>query len=111
METVDAERRVVFLPRIPFEMVIPGAGIKVVRKQFPVRLGYSGSPYKAQGKTFVRAGADYRTADVFGHGQQYVAQGRVCRAEDFGVLVSPARIITRPDGTVVTLVMNVVYPD
>ena len=48
---------------------------------------------------------------MFGHGQQYVAEGRVCKAEDFGVLVSPARIITRPDGTVVTLVMNVVYPE
>ena len=36
METVDAERRVVYLPRIPFEMIIPGAhALQILPEDYP----------------------------------------------------------------------------
>ena len=64
---------------------------------------------KSEGNTLLSVGADLRD-DVFSHGQAYVIASRVPTAAQFGVLVSPDRIITRGDATVVTLMTNVMFP-
>ena len=67
---------VVDIPRIHFEFYRGRSGIKIVRKQFPLRLAYARSIHRVQGDTLDYIGLDLTTAP-FAHGQLKVAMGRV----------------------------------
>ena len=60
--------------------------MKMLRKQFPVRLTYCMSINKAQGQTLKRVGL-YLPNPVFSHGQLYVALSRVSRPENITIFV------------------------
>jgi hypothetical protein len=108
--TLDAARRIVFIPRLNFDLPLPNSHLRVTRKQFPLRLAYCLTGNKSQGKTLQCVGADLRD-DVFSHGQAYVIASRVPAAHQFGVLVHPDRIVRRGDGTDLALMTNVVFPE
>ena len=107
--TLGPHARRVFIPRIRFDINLPGAAVGIVRHQFPVRLAYANTINKAQGKTLGRVCVDLRQ-DVFGHGQLYVACGRVTRRADVAFLVTPERCNKGFDGDRVVAI-NVVYPE
>ena len=60
--------------------------IKMIRKQFPVRLTYCMSINKSQGQTLQRVGL-YLPNPVFSHGQLYVALSRVSRPDSITVFI------------------------
>jgi len=62
--------RLVTIPRASTDILVNGA--KVVRKQFPLRLGYAITVHGSQGKTLDKACFDGRNG-VFAQGQLYVA--------------------------------------
>jgi ATP-dependent DNA helicase PIF1 len=107
--TLTAVPQRVFLPRIKFPIRIPGSELHICRYQFPIRLAYSVTVNKSQGKTLDRVCYDDRSG-AFSHGQPYVAPGRVRSIQDVAFLVDPARVVV--DGnTVRVIVTNVVYPE
>ncbi len=58
--TLDAARRIVFVPRLKFDLPLPNSHLRVTRKQFPLRLAYCLTGNKSQGKTLQCVGADLR---------------------------------------------------
>jgi hypothetical protein len=103
----------VLIPRITCDVTVPGGGasLTVKRTQFPLRVAYAITTNRSQGKTLARACLDIRS-DVFGHGQLYVALGRVCDRGSLALLVDKARIVRDPaDGSLALIVRNVVYPE
>lgn len=73
---------------------------KISRVQFPVRLCFAMTINKAQGQSFNIVGVDLR-AQVFTHGQFYVAMSRVTD-------ISKLYILEQPGGR---QLMNIVYPE
>ena len=64
--------------------------IKMIRRQFPVRLTYCMSINKAQGQTLKKCGL-YLPAPVFSHGQLYVAMSRVSSPENITVYIDGSK--------------------
>ena len=110
LTTLTVPQRAVWLPRTPFDIKMDGPGLIVRRMQFPLRLVYAATSYKAQGKTYTRVGVDL-SRDMFSHGQLYVAVGRVPTADQLAVCVAPCRILQQAEGAPITLIVNVVYPE
>ena len=110
LATLTVPPRVVYVPRIPFDIPMEGPGLIVRRMQFPLRLVYAATSYKAQGKTYARVGVDL-SRDMFSHGQLYVAMGRVPSATALAVCVAPGRIVQQAGRERVVLIVNVVYPE
>ena len=82
--------KVFYLPRISFAMNLQRKGIKLTRKQFPVRAGYVKTINRAQGSTLNRTGIDLRK-DCFAHGQLAVALSRVRNRTDILILTTPEK--------------------
>jgi ATP-dependent exoDNAse (exonuclease V) alpha subunit len=97
VETIpaDPDRQPVtaFIPRIIFEVKMDDAS-SFHRRQFPVRLAYAATVNKAQGQTIEKAVYDTQEADIFAHGQCYVAFSRVRKREDILVLNNKTHHIT-----------------
>jgi len=72
---------VVDIPRISFHFYRGRSGIKIIRKQFPLRLAYARSIHRVQGDNLNRVNLDLTTRP-FVHGQLKVALGRVSRGSD-----------------------------
>jgi hypothetical protein len=62
--------------------------MRFTRRQFPVKLAYSTTINRAQGKTLDRVCVDLRTP-VFSHGQLYTALSRVRTINDVAILLKP----------------------
>ena len=82
--------------RIDFQFEF--SDIKVLRRQFPIRLAFSATVHKAQGTTLFKLVVDLRT-NFFAPGQLYVALSRTRRASDVLLLHNPEH--TPPDAEVV----------
>jgi energy-coupling factor transporter ATP-binding protein EcfA2 len=100
----------VFIPRITFVIAVPGGAVKVRRTQFPIRVAYSMTINKSQGKTLERVLLDLRCG-VFGHGQLYVGIGRVRTSVSIAILLCPGHKITMLELDELYWVTNVVYPE
>ena len=75
--TLGANPKFYNVPRIPFTVTLPyGRSIKMVRKQFPLRLAYSMTYNKSQGQEFDKVVVDIRK-NPFTHGHLYVALSRI----------------------------------
>ena len=87
---------VVFLPRCPFKFKNGTQGMEISRVQFPIRVAYALTINRSQGQTIDVVGIDLR-ADVFQHGQLYVAVGRVRARHRLKILLGRHRIVDRGD--------------
>ena len=85
-----------YLPRIDLSPSGSHLPFKLVRRQFPIKPAMSMN--KSQGQTFERVGL-YFAAEVFTHGQLYVALSRVKRRTDFKVEKTPLQDINEDDCT------------
>ena len=83
--------KIFFIPRITFSMVLKRKGIKLNRKQFPIRAGYVKTFNRSQGATLDRTGPDLRT-ECFCHGQLAVAISRVRTREDVLILTTQDKL-------------------
>ena len=79
-------------------------GIRLSRKQFPVRAGYVKTINRAQGATLNRTAIDLRT-DCFAHGQLAVALSRVRSRNELLILTLKEKL----DDNGYALAKNVVY--
>ena len=68
---------VVEIPRIPLVSEGEDVPIGFKRTQFPLRLAFSMTINKAQGRTFNYVGLELYNRSVFTHGQLYVALSRI----------------------------------
>ena len=98
--------KIFFLPRITFVMNLQYRGIRLSRKQFPVRAGYVKTINRAQGATLNRTAIDLRT-DCFDHGQFAVALSRVRSRNNLLVLTLKEKL----DDNGYALAKNVVYKE
>ena len=104
--TLCSDQRKVLLPRIQFSMTVPTSAVRIIRRQFPLRLAYAQTINKSQGQTLARVCFDVRSP-VFTHGASYVAMGRVEEAADLALLVGDDAI--GPDGR--CYILNIVYSE
>jgi len=75
----DSSRRTFMLHRIDFQFEY--LDFKITRRQFPIRLAFSATVHKGQGKTLSRLIVDLRS-NFFSPGQLYVALSRTRKSED-----------------------------
>jgi hypothetical protein len=73
--TLYADDEDVLIPRISFTYVLP-SGHTLLRRQFPLTLGYATTFNSCQGLNLDRVGVDL-TYPVFSHGQLYTALSRI----------------------------------
>jgi hypothetical protein len=92
------------IPRIRFK-INHFLGFTIVRTQFPLELAYAMSKNKSQGQGFSRCLIDTR-AEVFAHGQEYVAFSRLRDIKYGAVFCNQDQIW---EGEIV--ISNVVYPE
>ena len=100
------KNRTFFLPRISFIMNLQKKGIKLTRKQFPIRAGYVKTINRAQGSTLHKTGIDLRK-DCFAHGQLAVALSRVRNRDDLIILTTP----DKQDAHHRAVTTNIVYQE
>jgi hypothetical protein len=105
-KTLCSAQRTVLLPRITFNMSVPSSAVRIVRRQFPIRLAYAMTTNKSQGQTLARVCYDLRQP-VFTHGACYVGLGRVEEAEDLALLLGEDA--QGPDGR--WYILNIVYTE
>ena len=101
---IAQKNRIFYLPRICFTMNLQRKGIKLTRKQFPIRAGYVKTINRAQGCTLHKTGVDLRK-DCFAHGQLAVALSRVRQRNEIIILTTPEKLTVH--GHAITT--NVVY--
>lgn len=89
------------IPRIKLSSSEEDFPFILTRKQFPVCLSFAVSINKSQGQSFDIVGVDLR-ADVFTHGQFYVAMSRVTSVSGLRVLLRGPPLINP---------LNIVYPE
>ena len=99
-------KNIFFIPRITFSMVLKRKGIKLTRKQFPLRAGYVKTFNRSQGATLDRTGLDLRS-ECFCHGQLAVAISRVRTRNDLLILTTEDKI----DANKHAITTNVVYQE
>ena len=87
---VTDKRRIFYLPTICFPMNLQRKGIKLTRKQFPVRAGYVETINRAQGSTLQRNGVGL-CKDCFSHEQLAVALSRVRNRNYILILTAPEK--------------------
>lgn len=75
------------LPRIDLSPSIEEIPFKMIRRQFPIRLGFAMTINKSQGQSFNKVGV-YLPNPVFSHGQLYVALSRVTNKKNLRILLS-----------------------
>jgi hypothetical protein len=92
------------IPRIRFK-INHFLGFTIIRTQFPLELAYAMSKNKSQGQGFSKCLIDIR-ADVFAHGQEYVAFSRLRDISHGAVFCNENQLM---EGNIV--VANVVYPE
>jgi hypothetical protein len=95
----DGQERTV--PRIKLLSSDDALGIKLARKQFPVRLCFAMTINKSQGQSFEVVGLDLRTP-VFTHGQFYIGVSRTSSVDGLTVLL--------PEGYG-SKTINITYPE
>lgn len=78
---------IVFIPRIELSPSKKELPLNMVRRQFPIRLGYALTINKSQGQSFDYVGI-YLPIPVFGHGQLYVALSRCTSREKLKILLT-----------------------
>lgn len=83
------------IPPINFEFGVSAIGVKVKRRQFPLRLVYAVTFNKSQGKPLDRAAIGLRKL-CFAHGQLYVALSRVRGRQFICLLINVSD--RRPNG-------------
>ena len=93
---------IVFIPRITLQPCNENLPFTLSHQQFPVRLAFSMTINKSQGQSLHHVGIDLRES-VFSHGQLYVALSRCTSSNRIKVLL--------PNGSTITNVTNVVYPE
>lgn len=77
---------IVFIPRINLQPTLQEFPFNLVRRQFPIRLGFAMTINKAQGQSFDKVGV-YLPSPVFSHGQLYVALSRVRSENNLKILL------------------------
>ena len=103
----DNPENELYLPRIDLSPSDSHLPFKLVRRQFPIKPAYAMTINKSQGQTFDKVGL-YFPAEVFTHGQLYVALSRVKRRTDFKVAIEKtSQQDVNQDGSAYT--RNVVY--
>jgi ATP-dependent DNA helicase PIF1 len=73
--TLHADEEDILIPRISFSYILP-SGHTLLRRQFPLTLGYATTFNSCQGLNLDRVGVDL-TYPVFSHGQLYTALSRI----------------------------------
>ena len=101
-------RRTVLLHRINFNIAPSKYGVvRVIRRQFPVRLQYASTIHSSQGRTLDAIVADLRLEhSPFTHGMLYTELSRVRKRGDCVLLVDPSQV-HQQSGCI--KVRNVVY--
>ena len=92
-----------------FEITVPRSGVKVLRRQYPLKSCYAITFCKAQGQTLGRMVLDARIPSVT-HGQLYCALRRVRSIADLIMVVGGENVI-EIDGRNAICVENVVWPE
>ena len=71
----------ILIPRIKFHPKDRKLPMEMERVQFPIRLCFGITANKSQGQTYKRVGINLSNAEMFSHGQLYVALSRVGSAK------------------------------
>ena len=98
-------KKIFYIPRISFSMNLRSKGLRMTRKQFPLRAGYVKTINRAQGATLNRAGIDLRT-ECFGHGQLAVAISRVRTRYDILILTTEEKLDVNRRAITTNIVYN-----
>jgi hypothetical protein len=103
--TGDHAGQKVFIPRTMNQPTEEQIAFKFIRRQFPVRVGFSMTVNKSQGQTVKFVGLDLR-APVFTHGQFYVGVSRVTSVYNIKAIWSPG-----PGNLITAKTKNIVYSE
>jgi ATP-dependent DNA helicase PIF1 len=98
--TGDKRGEVVLIPRIALDCDDKELPFTLRRLQFPVKLAFALTINKSQGQSLESVGIDL-TADVFGHGQLYVALSRATNFSNISILLPPPKFRARKTSNVV----------
>lgn len=96
--------KVAIIPRVTTTIYVNS--LKVLRRQFPLKLGYAITVHAAQGMTLSRVVFNTR-APVFAHGQMYVALSRVQKTQGLLILTRPVSV--ELDGERGVSLSNILY--
>ena len=75
----------ILIPRIKFHPKDRKLPVEMERVQFPIRLCFGITANKSQGQTYKRIGINLSNAEMFSHGQLYVALSRVGSAKSVSI--------------------------
>jgi hypothetical protein len=92
--TGDHRGRIVLIPRIALDCDDKELPFTLRRLQFPIKLAFALTINKSQGQSLESVGIDL-TADVFGHGQLYVALSRATNFSNIAILLPPPKFRRR----------------
>jgi hypothetical protein len=98
--TGDKRGQVVLIPRIALDYDDKEPPFTLRRLRFPVKLAFALTINKSQGQSLESVGIDL-SADVFGHGQLYVALSRATNFCNISILLPPPQYRARHTANVV----------